>query len=217
MGTSSSATIVIVGAGGFGREVLQYLLDTFSSTHECAVKGFVDDQPSDLARFGLPYRVLADTHTYEPSPGDRFVIAVGDPQTRMTLADRFASRGATFLRVVHPRAHVAASASLGAGCVLGPFATVGAHAAVGDHSVLTFCASVGHDAKVGRCCALSPHSVINGGATVADGVFLGSHAVINPLQSVGEGSKVAAGAVVYRDVPPRRLAAGNPAKTRPLW
>lgn len=211
------ADVVIVGAGGFGREVLQYVRDTFGDADGVRVKGFLDDQRPNLDRFGLDVPVLGTTHAYEPAPTERIVIAVGSPSIRASLAERFGARGARFLTVVHPLAYVASTASIGEGCVIAPFATVGSHASVGDHSVLTFYASVGHDARVGRSCALSPHAVTNGGSILEDEVFLGAHAVVNPLQRVGHGSKVAAGAVVYRSVPTGSLAVGNPARTRPAW
>jgi len=209
--------VIIVGAGGFGREVLQYVREAYGADPRTHVAGFLDDNPATLQGFDLDCPVLGDTRTYRPQPEDRLLIAVGEPKTRAVLADRFREAGATFLRLIHPTAYVSGTASVGDGCILAPFATVGAHARIGEHSVLTFYASVGHDASVGRWCALSPHSVVNGGTRIGDRVFLGSHAVVNPLQSVGDDAKVAAGAVVYRPVPPSTIAAGNPAKTRPLW
>jgi acetyltransferase-like isoleucine patch superfamily enzyme len=44
------------------------------------------------------------------------------------------------------------------------------------------------------------------------GAFIGVHAVILPGVRVGEGAAVGAGAVVTRDVPPRTIVAGNPAR-----
>lgn len=209
--------IVIIGAGGFGREVLSYVHDTFDGDPDYGVKGFLDDAARDVSAFGLQVPVLGTTEDYAVEPDDRFVIAIGDVALRSRLADRFAAAGARFISVVHPLAHVSAAAEVGEGCIVAPFATVGAHASVGAHSVLTFYASVGHDARVGRCTVFSPHAVTNGMTTIGDHVFLGAHAVVNPLQSVGEGSKVAAGSVVYRPVPPHSFAVGNPAKVRRLW
>jgi acetyltransferase-like isoleucine patch superfamily enzyme len=42
--------------------------------------------------------------------------------------------------------------------------------------------------------------------------FIGAHSLIMPGVRVGDNSIVAAGAVVLRDVPPRSIVAGNPAK-----
>jgi sugar O-acyltransferase (sialic acid O-acetyltransferase NeuD family) len=213
----TASSVVIVGAGGFGREVLGYVLDAYGADPTYTVAGFLDDDPPDLGGLGLAYPVLDGIAAYQPRPADRFVIAVGEPKLRARLAESLASRGAAFLTVIHPNSYVSTTATVGEGCIIAPFATIGAHASLGDHSVLTFCASIGHDATVGRWCALSPHSVTNGGSRVGDRVFLGAHAVINPLQSVGDGAKVAAGAVVYRSVAPNMLAAGNPARARPIW
>ena len=210
-------SLIIVGAGGFGREVLQYLRDAMALQGGYAVKGFLDDGPADLGPFGLDVPLLGGTRDHAFTGDDRVLIAVGDPSVRLELAARLEAHGARFVTLVHPLAYVSEAASLGVGCIVAPFATVGAHARIGDHTVLTFYASAGHDTTVGRACGFSPHAVANGGSTLGEGVFLGAYAVVNPLQSVGTGSKVAAGSVVYHPIPPDVLAVGNPAKPRPLW
>ena len=209
--------IVILGAGGFGREVLQYVRDTYGSDPGYAVKGFLDDAPKDLEPFGLGVPVLGAIESYRAEPSDRLLIAIGDPRVRLRLAERFAAEGARFLTVVHPLAYVSPAARVGEGCIIAPFATVGAHADVGDHTVITFYASVGHDSVVGRYCIFAPHAVTNGMTAIGDGAYMGAHAVVVPLQSVGAWARVAAGAVVYRPVPEETFATGNPAKPRKLW
>ncbi len=48
--------------------------------------------------------------------------------------------------------------------------------------------------------------------TICDDVWIGANAVILPGVTIGEQSVVAAGAVVNRDVPPRCVVAGVPAR-----
>jgi len=48
--------------------------------------------------------------------------------------------------------------------------------------------------------------------TIGDYVFIGPRAIILPGVSIGEGAVVAAGAVVTKDVPPKAIVAGVPAK-----
>jgi len=209
--------IVIVGTDGAGREAHQYVLDTLGGDPGYYVKGFLDDSPTELEPFGIEEPLLGNTFDYQPDADDRIVIACGNPQNRKQMASRLASRGATFLTVIHPRAYVAPTARIGAGCILAPYSTVGARATLGDHCVLWFYASVGHDATVGDCCRFSPFAVTNGGSVLEEGVFLGAHAVVNPDQVVGAGSRVAAGSVVYRRVPAGSFVTGNPAKARSQW
>jgi len=204
---------IIVGAGGFGREVLQYLKDIHG--HD-PVRGFLDDRATEVEPASLEQQVLGTIDSYRPHADDQLVLAIGNPGLRLRIARTLSERGARFASVVHPLAYVASSANLGTGCIIAPYATVGANARLADHVVLTFYSSVAHDAVVGEATALSPHSVANGGATLGVAAFLGTAAIVNPGRNVGEFARVAAGSVVYRDVPARSLAAGNPARSRPL-
>jgi acetyltransferase-like isoleucine patch superfamily enzyme len=54
--------------------------------------------------------------------------------------------------------------------------------------------------------------VVNRPVTIGRNAWIGRGALILPGVSIGEHSVVAAGAVVTEDVPPRSLAAGNPAR-----
>lgn len=47
---------------------------------------------------------------------------------------------------------------------------------------------------------------------VGDRCFIGGNAVVLPGVTIGDESIVAAGAVVFDDVPPRSIVAGNPAR-----
>lgn len=48
--------------------------------------------------------------------------------------------------------------------------------------------------------------------TIGNGVWIGGQAVICPGVTIGDGSTIGAGSVVTRDIPPRSVAAGNPAR-----
>jgi sugar O-acyltransferase (sialic acid O-acetyltransferase NeuD family) len=207
--------VLVVGAGGFGREVMQYVRDTFlAGQHQ--VVGFLDDTPDDARVRSLGLPLLGSIDAYAPDDDERFVVAIGDPAARARVARRLAARGARFLTIVHPRAYVASSARVGEGCIVAPFASVGAGAVLEEQVQLHFYASAAHDTCIGGFAALSHYSVVNGGAVLEEGVFLGTRSTINPLKKVGAYAKIAAGAVVYQDVPPGALASGNPAKSRVL-
>jgi sugar O-acyltransferase (sialic acid O-acetyltransferase NeuD family) len=210
--------LIIVGASGFGRELLQYVHDAHKNTDGVRIKGFLDDDPAVLDSIGkvMGVGIVGDTRSYPIEEDDRFIISLGDPGLRRVLADRLARRGARFVSIVHPTAYVAQSARIGDGCIIGPFANVGSYVQLEDHVLLNLYSAAGHDCRIGAFCVFSPYSVANGGSRLDDSVFLGTHAAVTPNVHVGAGSKIAAGAVVYRDVPAQSLAMGNPAKAFPL-
>jgi sugar O-acyltransferase (sialic acid O-acetyltransferase NeuD family) len=213
-------SLYIVGAGGFGREVLTYARDVARATNGQAfrIAGFLDDNPDALRGHALEVGVVGALATARPGPDVRFVIALGDPRLRCAVARKLQELGAdaaSFCSIVHPTAYVAGS--LRAGCVVAPFGFVGPGATLGAHAVLNTYASVGHDAAVGEYAVFSPYAVVNGNVVVETGAFLGTHATVVPGKRLGAWSKLGAGAVALADIEPGALALGNPAKGRVLF
>lgn len=204
--------LIIIGAGGFGRELLAWALDAERTQALWSVGGFVDDDPEALVGFSSPRPLLGAIDDHEPREDDRFVCAIGNPRRRLTICEELKRRAGQFATVVHPSATVAASAALGEGCVLCPGAVVTADATIGQHVILNVHASVGHDARVGPGCTLSGHADVTGRATLGRGVFLGSHAVVLPGAEVGDFAVVGAGSVVLRRVHAGTTVFGVPAR-----
>lgn len=207
--------VIVVGASGYGREVFQYVKDVSRHDTDIRAKGLLDDDATLRGSMGGE-DIIGDTYTYAIQEHDRFVISAGSPDVRHTLAERLAGRGAKFFTLIHPNAYVAPTARIGAGCIVSPYASVCSYAQLEDHILLVVYASVAHDCRIGSYCSFSPYSAVAGGGVVGSKVFLGSHALVTPLRHVGQESKIAAGAVVYHDVPERSLATGNPAKVLPM-
>lgn len=213
-----TVSLTIVGAGGFGREVLAYARDVARAAPTFQIAGFLDDNPDALQGKDVGATVIGSVATLTPRAEDRFVIAVGEPRVRRALALALAARGVrddAFVSIVHPTAYVAGE--LAPGCVIAPFAFVGPGASLGRHAVLNTYASAGHDAQLGAWAVLSPYAVVNGNVALEEGVFLGTHATVVPGKRVGAWSKLGAGAVVLGDLEPGTLAMGNPAKGRVMF
>lgn len=208
--------LVVAAAGGFGREVLAYARDA-----GLAVKGILHDlhdYPGSLDGYdGLADLLLGTIDGYQIADGDVFAVGLGDVAPRRAVTEKLRARGARFARVVHPSAWIAPTATLGDGVVVAPFCAVGPDTFVGDHAVLNYYAHLGHDARAGAWCVMSPYCSLHGYSVLEDECFMGAHAMVAPRKRVGRGSSVAAGSVVTRDVAPRSLAAGNPARAREMY
>jgi sugar O-acyltransferase (sialic acid O-acetyltransferase NeuD family) len=207
--------LVVVTAGGFGREVEAYAIDAGFE-----VAGFLHDihrHPGSLDGLDVVERVLGPLEGHAVRLDWSYAVGLGDVGPRAEIFARLASAGADLATVVHPTAWVAPSARLGAGVVVAPFAFVGPHATIGDGCILNTYASVGHDSVLAPGCVLSPYAVTNGRVRLGEAVFLATHATVTPRRTIGPHSVVAAGAVVLRDVAERSLAAGNPARARQIY
>jgi len=211
--------LVIIGAGGHGREVLDVVEAVNHLSSRFDVIGIVADHADDalLARRGsrclgtLDQLVGGDLAEV---PTDAVVVlAVGDPASRLGLAERCAAAGfGVAPALVHPGATVGADVRLGDGAVLAAGAHVTTNVTIGRHVQVNVAAVVSHDSVIGDHATLSPGVLVNGSVTVGEGAFLGTGVIVTPGRVVGPWAVVGAGAVVVHDLPAGVTATGVPAR-----
>jgi sugar O-acyltransferase (sialic acid O-acetyltransferase NeuD family) len=206
--------VVIVGAGGFGREVLEWARAAWGDAAG-RIAGFLSADADRLHGHDAP-PLLGDPAAFAPQPGDGFLLAIGVPLVRRRVAEALLARGAVFLSLVHPTAIVAATATIGVGSILCPYAIVSDSCRLGRFALLNYHASLGHDASAGDFAVFSPYASLAGGARVDDDVFLGMHATVGPGRRLGERTKVSANSCALVDVPADSLVHGVPGRVQPL-
>lgn len=79
---------------------------------------------------------------------------------------------------------------------------------IGKNCVLTGCTILGHDASLKRYLGKS----LSAPVVIGNECFIGFNATILKGVTIGDEAIVGAGAIVTKDVPPRSVVAGNPAK-----
>lgn len=204
--------LLIVGASGFGREILCWAREIPKAQREWDVGGFLDANPGALEGFGVDVPILGDPVSWEPEARDRFVCAIGDPTIKLRLCRALSARGAVFSTFIHPSAHVPAGNHLGEGVVFCPRSGLTTNVTVGDFVTFNLASGAGHDARIGDGCTFSGYAEVTGNVVLGEGVLLGSHACVLPGVAVGDFAKIGAGGVVVRRVPPGATVFGNPAR-----
>lgn len=203
--------LLIVGAGGFGREVLAWATDC-EATHGWEIGGFLDANPEALASYSLDSEVLGHPETYTPQIGDVFLCSIGDPKTRMAVTRSLEERGARFATLVHPTAIVGPRCELGEGSILCPGVVLTCDVIVGRHTILNVYATAGHDVVMGDYCTLSGHVDCTGHVTLGTGAMLGTHASAIPGVRVGDYAAIGAGSCAYRNVRDNSTIVGIPGR-----
>ncbi len=210
--TPGPGSLVIVGAGGFGRECLDIVEALNDEGAELDVAGFVDDGggPADLlARRSVrclgPVRSAAEH-------ADRYVIAIGNGDVRSRIDADLTASGMTAAVLVHPQATLGSDHRVAPGVLINAGARATTNIGLGRHVQLHANCTVGHDADLHDYVSVYPGATISGSVVLGRGVTVGTGANVLPGVRVGDGAYVGAGAVVHRDVEPGVTVVGVPAR-----
>lgn len=204
--------LLIVGAGGFGREMLGWVNTIPISKRDWEVAGFLDANPHALDGFSIEYPILGDPTTYTPSSGDILICAIAKPVDKLRVCRDLVARGAGFLTFIHPMAIAGPGCVIGEGSVLCPGAVISTNVTLGCFVTLNVYATVGHDAVLGDGCTLNGHSDVTGCCRLGEGVFIGSHASVLPNAVIGDYALIGGGSVVLRRAKSHSTVMGVPAK-----
>jgi len=203
--------LIIVGAGGFGRELLQWVNSINMIQTKWVIKGFIDDNLNALEGIKCDYTVIGRIQDWEPKETEIFACAIANPRIKENIVTLLKSRRASFEKIIHPTAVIGEFNKIGEGLIAYPNSVITTNAEIGDYVTL-LSSGIGHDAVVGDFSTISSYCDITGGVKLGKRVFLGSHVTIVPGRKVGDDAYVGAGSVVINNVKPGAKVIGNPAK-----
>lgn len=207
--------LIIIGIGGFAREVYWFLQKSIGFGTDWQVKGFLDGDVKLAAEEymklpkGVP--VLGDVDSYEICENDIFTCAIGNPKVRRKLVEKMLERGAEFTNIISQDAFIMPTAKIGRGVIICLYCGVSDHAEIGDFCVMNSSTFVGHDAKVKNYSCIMSHVGIGGAAQIGAEVFIGSSVTILPKAKIGDGAYIGAASVVLKKVKENAEVFGNPA------
>ena len=215
--TETVNELVIVGAGGHGRETLD-VLEAMRRVDPGAPAfgGFVADAADDAllaARSAVLLGAASELDAVLERRGARYHLGIGNGSVRARLDASVApERRDRAVTLVHPSATTGAANVIGAGVLLAAGARVTTNVTLGRHTHLNVNAVVSHDCVIGDYVTISPGALVNGSVTIEDTAFVGTGAIVLPGLRIGAGATIAAGAVVAADVAPGLTVKGVPAR-----
>lgn len=204
--------LYIVGAGGFGRELYNWMGGLEAVGKEWQVRGFLDDDAGALDGYDYPKHVIGSITEHEPREEDVYVCGIGSQQHKRKVCEALKSRGAHFISVIHPTVIMGRNVQLGEGVVLCPRVTLTCDIEVGAMAMINCHTSIGHDVRIGDWVTISANCDLTGYTEAGEGAYFGSGARVIPGKMVGARAIVGAGSVVIRDVPEGVSVFGNPAR-----
>ena len=201
--------VVIVGAGGMGREAAAWAADAGDE-----VVGFLDGNQDLHGQEVAGHPVLGDLDWLSLGDEVAVVPALGSPGARLTLIAELDRLGFDLATIVHPSAYLGPNVEVGGGSIICPSVVLTRDITLGRGVIANYGALVGHDCRIGDGVFLGPGINLAGNVLVAEGADVGIGASVIQGVTIGENTVIGGGAVVIDDLPAGVTAVGVPARPR---
>ena len=198
----SKKPLVLVGAGGLGREVAAGIRRVGG---QLEVIGFIDDIKTGADILGT----IAD---HVPIADAVYLTCFGDGSARTRVRQMLQARGAAFTSLVSPHGHFIDPPFDAINGMFMGMSSLSSNVLLGADILVQTLAVVGHEVHFGNGVTVGAHTFVGGNAELGDYCTIHPHATLLPRIRIGCGAVVGAGSVVIRDVEPYTTVFGVPAK-----
>jgi sugar O-acyltransferase (sialic acid O-acetyltransferase NeuD family) len=209
--------MLIVGAGGFAKELLNILIQNGQRTI-----ALFDNVNHDINLDYHGYKILQTElevkQWFQDSGSIDFCLGIGGPKARMGLSNLISGWGGILTSVVSKHSDIGSIDNYfqnGVNICSGVVITSNVKLGIG--CLLNLKVTISHDCIIGDYVEISPGASIAGHCMIGSGAVIGTNATIIPNIKVGENSVIAAGAVVTKDVPSNVMVAGVPAIVKRVY
>lgn len=193
--------LVIVGAGGFGREAAWVIERINAKAPTFELLGFCDDAEDKRQGMCGGYPLLGPFASVKAQIGTTgFFCAIGNNRVRQEILALGRAQGHEPVTLLDPGAVIAPDVEIGKGSFVGIGSVVSVGAVIGEGVLVNHQVCVGHDASVADFAQLCPGVCLSGGCSVGEGALMGTLAGTIPQKKIGAWATVGAGVMALRDV-----------------
>lgn len=196
--------LIIVCAGGFGREVY-YMAKQIGKWN---IKGFIDDNVHALDGVNIALPIIGTIKDWVPSENEVYALGVSSPKTKELIVSIMKAKGAQFETLIAPHSRIIETTTMGEGCIIS--GSVGDCVKIGNF-VNIMGSMIGQDSEIGDFSTTTGYTNI-ASARLGKRVFVGSHAVVLNGKKVGDDAFICAGSICFSNVKAGTKVFGNPAK-----
>lgn len=200
--------LIIVGAGGFGREALYLALAINNQKKQWNILGFIDDNPNALDAVQCDYRIIGKISEWQPKDSEVFAMGISTPRTKEIVSKILKEKGASFVTLINPRVSIQPFVTIGEGCIIS--GNIGDNCTIGDFVHIAG-SIIGQDSIIGDYTTTTAYVNV-ASASIGKRVFIGSHAMILNHTSVGDDAEIYPGSMVIKKVKAGTKVFGMPAK-----
>ncbi len=202
--------LIIIGAGGFGKEVAWLAERINLKVPTWEILGFVDDNAELQNKVINGYPILGGVSCLKEYEDVFVVCAIGSSKVRKVVINRL--HGVKFATLIDPSVTISNKVNIGEGCIICANTIITVNIDIGNHVIINLGCTIGHDSQISNFVTLNPSVNVSGLVKIGECVEVGTGTQVIQNKIVESGSVIGAGSVVVKDIPANCTAVGIPAK-----
>jgi len=205
--------MVVIGAGGFAKELLQVLLSEKYDFNEENLFFYDDVNMITEKKFFGKYTILTSLNQVKEifkfnSPD--FCLGVGMSKIRYALYRKFENIGGNLKSIISQNTSIGIfGMDIGEGVTIMNEVIIANAVKVGRGSMINVNVMIGHDSVIGDFCDISPGVIITGHCQLGSYVEIGTGVIILPGVKIGNNVDISAGSVISNDIPENSKVVGT--------
>lgn len=192
--------IVIIGAGGIGREVAWIIEEINEVKPTWNIVGFVDDN-SEMWRKELNgHKVLGGINILDKLESKpEVIVAIANCGVKKDIVARLNGKF-DFATVIYPTVRVSRFVEIGQGTIIYPGVILTVNTKIGNHVVISGNCGIGHDTVIGDFSSVLWGSCFSGFDVVGEECFVGVGTKVAQGVSIDDGRRISTGEIIIEDI-----------------
>ena len=196
---------VIFGGGGHATSIHDLLMNTGDVEVSFCADSYPLDFPSQFDRKELN-QILGKSHEY------LFVLGLGTMDKRLEALEKLFKLDLNFPSIIHPRAYVSKSATLGSGTIVFANSYIGPNVTLGKFTIANTNSVIEHGSRIDDFSILAPSVIIAGNVNIGSRTFIGMNSSVSENLEIGSGCIVGANSFVNSSLENSSTYYGTPAR-----
>ena len=204
--------MLIIGAGGFAKELVEVVLELFPDSIPVCFDNVNDPVNPFLEQFSV-IRSIKEAQSHFKDVDPHFCLGLGGPLNRLRLFDELSKIGGIPTSIISKQSKIGKlDVKIGEGATILHHTTIANGSLLGKGCLLYHDVRITHDCKIGDFTEIAPGATLLGGVSIGKLTQIGANCTILPKVKIGEGCILGAGSVITIDIPDYSVVIGIPGK-----
>ena len=192
--------IVIIGAGGIGREVAWIIEEINEVNPTWNIVGFVDENREMHNKDLNGYKVLGGIEAlYKLEVKPYVVVAIANCEVKKNIVARLEEKY-KFATVIYPTVKVSKYIEIGKGSIIYPGVILTVNTRIGNHVIISGNCGIGHDTVIGDYSSVLWGSCFSGYDVVGSACFIGVGTKVTQGIEFSDGCRVYTGSIITKGI-----------------